>query len=395
MSNVNNPSYIKSLNGLRGYAFLCVYIEHLLLYNSILLSIAQPAISLFFVLSAYLLVSQLYHKLYKNSRLDLANYFIRRIFRIYPCFIVSVLLDLFLSQRLEITDSIFVLTNIKPLLQYWTIYVEFRVYLLFPIITYLIYKLWGLNKTIVKALSVFLILGFLCLHIYITFFTLYNMRESPQKANEGLLSNNILFLNYLPVFIVGVTLAIFCYENKNKDKNESDLLIKNEIVRGIIAAMLVFSNFILILIIGLYSLYKGYVPNLNVTIDNFGLFFSFAYSCSILLLIKGNNFMIRLFESEVLQFIGNISYPAFLIHLIMFSFIKNNIVSPDSNKALFILFSTIFSFICAYIIHFTIEKTCIDKTKNWLLEEKKEEGYISANIPIINENSLEQPNEKV
>jgi len=120
------------LLGLRGWAFLQVWIEHYL-HTRYYIPIGIFGVNIFFVLSSYLLSCNLYSMLKKNSKIDLMNYFIKRIFRIYPLFIFALIFEYLLNRlKFEEIIDIFLLISCKGI--YWTIYLEMRSYLFLPIL---------------------------------------------------------------------------------------------------------------------------------------------------------------------------------------------------------------------------------------------------------------------
>ena len=69
--------YYKPLTGLRGWAFLQVIIEHYTL-PIVMIPLGSFGVTLFFVLSSYLLSTILYKQHLKNDSFNLANYFVKR-----------------------------------------------------------------------------------------------------------------------------------------------------------------------------------------------------------------------------------------------------------------------------------------------------------------------------
>lgn len=90
---------IEILNGLRGFAILCVFIQHQDIYPFFgQIDIGGVGVDIFFVLSSFLLTVILYKKMLgyvhegrnvKDWFLMLSSYLVRRILRVYPLFLVN------------------------------------------------------------------------------------------------------------------------------------------------------------------------------------------------------------------------------------------------------------------------------------------------------------------
>ena len=102
----NKREHFKALDGLRGVAVLLVLLSHSsnanLFFHEFLnfQRIGKVGVYLFFVLSAYLLDRQiaLAFMTKKSSKGYWKNYFLRRFLRIYPLFVVALILHGLLKQ---------------------------------------------------------------------------------------------------------------------------------------------------------------------------------------------------------------------------------------------------------------------------------------------------------
>lgn len=146
---------IPSLDGLRGVAVLFVLASHLSNANLDLVpwlsfsGIGKVGVWLFFVLSAFLLTSQflrLHNSALSRPRIWL-RYFLRRVLRIYPLFIVVMVVSFLLRDSgffpplaapeslQDLMDRLF-LRDAKGV--EWSVLVEFRFYFLLPLIVLVI-----------------------------------------------------------------------------------------------------------------------------------------------------------------------------------------------------------------------------------------------------------------
>jgi peptidoglycan/LPS O-acetylase OafA/YrhL len=357
-------NFIKALNGLRGWAFINVLFEHTFLYLTII-PIAQPAVTLFFVLSGYLLSLQIYSKLQKNQKINLINYFIKRIFRIYPCFILAIFLDIIVG-RINFKMGLRLLGLIDVFKQYWTIYVEMRSYLLIPLICFIYYKI---NSLAVKISSMILIISLsIYWHFYITF-----LAESPYSIyyfidqDYGDLKRNLVFFYLLPLFLIGIFAAIIYYHFSQKIKKISCYNLT-----GFISLILATSNVIMVLCLGLYKYIVGHLPKNIVGTQNFVIYFAVGYFFLVILVSDGNNFFIKIMNSKLFQFFGNISYPGYLIHMITnYTLVIHFDFNPKENFLKFVSYTIPISLIISYIMHLTVEKYFIKISKNVCLPSYK------------------------
>jgi len=124
------------LDGLRGLAILIVVAAHGPVIPMEMPLFGQSGVFLFFVLSAFLLSRQLY-----NSGLNgatLTRYFVARIFRIYPVFILvlayEVLIGFDFKHPIPMDLAWRLLTLREGYFVYWTIVVEFQYYFVLPLV---------------------------------------------------------------------------------------------------------------------------------------------------------------------------------------------------------------------------------------------------------------------
>ncbi len=175
--------YRTSIDGLRAFAILSVFIFHL---NREWLPGGFVGVDVFFVISGFLITSIIYQEC-KEKRFSLSRFYQRRIARIFPAFFVVALVTLaaaskiyspqdFASAGANLAAAALSVSNLKSMLQggyfqlsddalpylhYWSLAVEEQYYLLFPLFFIGIFKFLRRQVTIVLAAVVLvsLVLG--------------------------------------------------------------------------------------------------------------------------------------------------------------------------------------------------------------------------------------------
>ncbi len=137
--------YIKELDGVRFLAFALVFIHHNQLFdNSVYRFIAERGwigVDLFFVLSSYLLTRILFIEYKQTGKLNIKNYYLRRILRIWPIyflyvFIISDLPDKYFTL---FASNVYASVYRVSVGHVWTISYEEQIYSLLPfVVIYLI-----------------------------------------------------------------------------------------------------------------------------------------------------------------------------------------------------------------------------------------------------------------
>jgi len=304
---------VDSLDGLRGLAILIVFLSHTANNHVPLISfvdftgVGKSGVYLFFTLSAFLLTSSfvmLAHKAF--SLRALANYFLRRLLRIYPLLILLLLLALgtthfarnlrawelqalpFPLTPAELLQSLLLLVGKGDT---WSILVEFRFYFLLPILA--VFFILLRNRIVLSALfTAALIL--LCLWIW---------------PGSSAVNNDINLGYYLPVFLIGSFLAVLHhYWNHSSGWGRSRWLGWLVEILGVVGA---------IGLIAMIPSVAGRVfgnPISLLALHNQFLLFGLFCGLMLFACLNGRGLIRRVFEFRPLRYLGFISYSVYLIH---------------------------------------------------------------------------------
>ncbi|HAI13073.1 MAG TPA: hypothetical protein DCM28_15305, partial [Phycisphaerales bacterium] len=182
-SGLSSIEYRPSIDGMRALAVASVLLFHL---NDALLPGGFVGVDLFFVISGYLITSIIYQQC-ETGRFSLANFYQRRISRIFPVFFLvslSILITAaviyssedFSSAGALTTASALSLTNIKlmfqgnyfhvsadaqPFLHYWSLAVEEQFYMFLPLLLMLTHRLAISRKWMLRLLGVATVISFI------------------------------------------------------------------------------------------------------------------------------------------------------------------------------------------------------------------------------------------
>jgi peptidoglycan/LPS O-acetylase OafA/YrhL len=310
-------SQIDCLDGLRGVAVLIVFLSHTSNRGVFLLPFAdfsgtgKSGVYLFFVLSSFLLTSPFLKKgAAARTKAFLLNYASRRILRIYPLYIVYLLLGLvttlFLGRLIgsstpvgiPFTLSIGELFNHLALRQAkgitWSIVVEFRYYFVLPFLALALAI--PLRARVVPALMATAVLIAIDQFLF------------PQGAT---VDNDPRLGPYLPIFLMGSLLAVLHLGWKGAGLEANRKLRMALEILGIAAlgATIGLAPSVASLVLGreLPSFY------FHREILVFGLLWSVVvFAC-----VNGTGFLRRIFELPVLRYFGFISFSVYLLHVIV------------------------------------------------------------------------------
>lgn len=324
MSINNNLKYRKDIDALRGIAVILVVIYHA--FPNILPG-GFIGVDIFFVISGYLITTIIYNQI-KNDNFSFMSFYIRRIRRIFPALFTVLITTYLIGWLILFTDefqqlgshiwrsTLFiqnfklikelgyfdVSSHYKPLLHLWTLSIEEQYYLLWPAILVLITKFIKNPKYIVYIL----VLSSFLANIYFV----------------GDYKDKVFFHSLTRFWELGVgsLLAIHLYENPKftdwKNTGTSFLLFSIGIGCIIYSCFWITSD-------SLFPSWIGVIPVIGGA-----------------LIIISN---LKLKNWGGLVAIGLISYPLYLWHWVVFSFIYIYIgMKPSANYLFAAIFIALF-----------------------------------------------------
>lgn len=325
MKNEIQPSHLPYLDGLRGIAVLYVLLSHLSNKGINFLpfiefsGIGKYGVYLFFILSSFLLDRQIALALiHQKATLKYwFNYFLRRFLRIYPLFIISLLLNFTiysLGYKYCIPLNKNELINHILLLQgkfiYWSIPVEFKYYFISPFLMLIFSQVLKWNF---KYIFIFIFIISL-LSQYISHYYHYT---------------NLSVIKYLPVFLIGTILALISTKS-----NKAPLI----------------PNFIPTICMGILILLSPKIFN-NIFQTQFNnhffhelyIFIGLLWGIIIYACLY-NKFLNKFLSIPLLRYTGLISFSIYLFHKPILEFVYYNFNSNIYRSLLFFVLTYSFCF---------------------------------------------------
>lgn len=321
MNSESKKVYFPHLNGLRFLAATLVIFHHIEQYKYYagkenswggvqIDNIGVKAVSLFFVLSGFLITYLLLAEDKKFGKISLKNFYIRRILRIWPLYYLIVFFVLLLPFIIDlkavfgfdffdkpyfiVISLLLILPNITRLFmsnlvggnQLWSIGVEEQFYIFWPIcIRYFIHR-------ILSFLLIFIAIKFFCTLIVQVTFTLH-----IEDGIIRLLVDKLYF--FLKIFkveqmAIGAIGAYFLYQRERGILN----FINIKIVQ-------------VLMLLGLFCIF---------TFDTKYWLFSYLEGVLFTMLIINlvtNQSMFFNFENKILSYLGNLSYGIYMYHTLV------------------------------------------------------------------------------
>ena len=372
------------LDNLRAFAIIMVFLfhyprwfEHPAWFPDVL-KFGWTGVDLFFVLSGFLIASQLFAQIKHEGTFSMKDFYIKRFFRIIPIY-YFVLAMYFLfpvlsgNQLLPPIWKFLTFTHNLGFTDFdthrsfgvvWSLCVEEHFYLLLPVTLLLLLKEGWLKKAGVLLVILF-IAGFL-IRLY-SWFNVY-IPQSNGIENRALWIETIYYPTYcrLDGLLVGVAIAAL-YNNL-----PSPFSRLSKYANGIIAFGL------LILTIS-YFLFNNSI-GFGRSIFSFPMV-SIGFGCLVLGAIMPTSFLYK-WKSAVLTKIAELSYALYLIHMAVILLTQKIFfefgIAKDSNLT-FVL-SIIFCILVSLLLHYTIEKPFM-KMRNRFLK-KSPPPFVSSRTEI-------------
>lgn len=382
MENINPKAQFKlfGLDHLRALAILLVLSFHYQLqfahpsWTGWFMKIGWTGVDLFFVLSGFLISSQLFAQIKKRSGISLKTFFIKRFFRILPIyfFIVGIyfLFPYFREKEalpplwkfLTFTQNFGLeIKHFGTFSHAWSLCVEEHFYLLLPLILIFLTSknLFAKSYWILIALLVFGIV----FRIYL--WGIFYPSNSVIDYSLPYWTEHIYYPTYnrLDGLLVGVAIAaLYQFSPKLWDKISK------------------FGNQIIILSIALLTLVYFSFADLgtySTSIWGFPLI-SIAYGFLVLGAISPSSFLYNL-NSRITTLIATLSYAIYLSHKGIIHIVQELLtkLGIDKNSNSMFLVCIIFCVVVAWLLNLTIEKPFMKMRDRILRREKP-----TANIGI-------------
>ncbi len=372
----NSSQKFYGLDNLRAFAIIMVFLFHYPRWFEHpdwmpkVFSFGWTGVDLFFVLSGFLISSQLFVQIKKEATFSIKEFYIKRIFRIIPIyyFVLAIYFlfpffsnDFGQGQKLPPVWKFLTFTqnfgadiaNARSWGQVWSLCVEEHFYLLLPVTLLLLLKTSIFKKGYLLLLTIFLA-GF--------FIRMYCWYEIYIPQSNGV-ENKLLWIQtiYLPTYnrldglLVGVAIAgLYNYLPSlfTKLSKYANALIAT----GLFLITIAYFQF-------------GNDYTFGRSIFGFPLV-SIGFGFMVLGAIMPNSFLYN-WKSAMLTKIAELSYGLYLIHtagiLSTQTLLFDYGIAKNSNLT-FIL-SIIFCFAIALLLHYTIEKPFMKMRGRFLLKK--------------------------
>lgn len=323
--------YFPGLNGLRAFAALSVVISHSFqgqkyfgLPSASALPVGEYAVTLFFTLSGFLITYLLLVEKKENQKINILNFYKRRMLRIWPLYFGYILLvylcyTFLIKQELKYTEYIFLYFIFLPNLAFnlniypqsmghlWSIGIEEQFYFFWPVIVAKV-------KNLKKFLFIF-ILVIILLRLFAKILSRYLDSELPYS---------IMSCMRFDCMAIGALFSVYYYDGKFKNVS-AYVWRAAEILFWVLFGITFFYPLRIFSILG---------------DDVMGIVTGFF----IVLQIQKKQKFLSL-ESKPFNFLGKISYGIYVYHplviaLLIFILMKQmNIISVGNSLVLIILVS--------------------------------------------------------
>lgn len=285
---------ISALDGIRGLAVLLVLASHASNPNAwVFRGTGKLGVYLFFVLSAFLLTEYFVADPSRIKRpIQWLNYGMRRLARIYPLYALVLVIDYLVGFSTHDLGTLADQLTLKyGLLQYWTIPIEMRFYLVLPAAVLFI-------ALVARSRAWIAIAG------WIAFTVAHQVLVPTESMPKAELFTNLL--PFLPVFLAGSVAATVHNQMR-----------AHELSRRVRVSLDVLACLVLVVVLVTFPSIWSVVVGRNVPLDFFHrgfVYFGVAWAVIIVATLNGAGYVRRLFESPPMRFAGAISFSAYLTH---------------------------------------------------------------------------------
>lgn len=324
-----------TLDALRFFAFLKVFLLHIPLQGefpifSFLKSGGGIGVSLFFVLSGFLITYLLVFEKIQSGQISIKRFFLRRSFRIYPLFFFLVLLAFILPYHFkekigfhmvgggydfDWRYSFFFLENYKmlimdnfpkttPLSVFWSLCIEEHFYIVWMVAIFL--------------LPIKRILAFLLLSVGVAWIARY---FDTAIWDNTMIEQNDLFTN-IDYFAIGGILGYFVAKDYHRVASSIQNISNT------------WKYFFIALVIAMVVFQDQILPSNNFILSIFRPTIIAAAFTSLIAIFIPEKSSIRISDNHIISYLGKISYGLYVYHIIFVHvlfqyFIKHKILMDD------------------------------------------------------------------
>lgn len=307
----NSMGYMPGLDGLRAFAVFAVIAYHL---NLTWAPGGLLGVSLFFVLSGYLITNILLTQWESSGTIDLKDFWLRRVRRLLPALFVMLAAVMFwvmlcaperlLALKQEVLAAVFYTSNWylifhhvsyfesfgppSPLGHLWSLAVEEQFYLFWPLLLGLGLRCFKQRKWIIRGTVALAILSTVAMAL------IYIPGHDPSRVYYGTDTRAFALL-------VGALLAMVWPSRKMSEEMEGKRLLALDFV-GTTGLLVV------LFMIVKTNQYQSFLYQGGL------LIYSIASACAVAALAHPNSYLSRLFAWKPLRWLGECSYGIYLWH---------------------------------------------------------------------------------
>lgn len=347
-------------------------------------------VDIFFVLSAFLIGSQLFAEYNNSSRINFRWFYIKRFLRIYPLYIFAIILYILSGKNAEFFWANLLAVNnlidIKKILipWSWSLSVEIQFYLICPFLVIM----FGREKYKIFWFTILLVLS-LVWSVAVVYNEPALMKNSMMDILVGDQKDlGFYYMEYIyvlpqarfPSFYCGL-LAAWLWVN---NREEILSLLQGKKVIMFIIALLAFSGTLMLASYNVFrpaSTFSGFDSSFHVVNMIAGRFI-FSVLVTLLMLIalariEGGLWVNRFFSLPLLYPVAKVSYSMYLFHppflflsfFLIFGEGKIDYLSTG-NLLLLIILGVLFSFVFGIITYYLVEKRFMTGKIKQRLREK-------------------------
>lgn len=351
----SSTRYIPSLDGLRALAVLAVIAYH---FGLVWAPGGLLGVTVFFVLSGYLITGLLLNEWRRTKRIDLKAFWMRRVRRLVPAIIVLLVCitalfslfnhELLTKMRPDILPSLLFYSNWhfifqdvsyfealgapSPLTHFWSLAIEEQFYIAWPLLLLFLFKRKTSKKTLIVIISAMIILSSVEMAL------LYDPMVDPSRVYYGTDTRAFSLL-------IGALLAIIWSEKRIeilKDRLPSSIrpfaldLLGAVALLGLVVMMGLVSGF------SSFSYYGGI------------LLASLLTAILVAALVHPKSYLAKAFSLPPFVWVGKRSYGIYLWHYPVILFM-NPPGSLDSANPFYLLLQLVIIGTCAALSYHFIE----------------------------------------